>query len=82
MKNAHKRHNYLTWASRLFFSDRSLRERTKGSEDKDSKKVYDQEVLYKLCLIPIEFTRKGNSLYTVFKAGDATQSAESHHTMV
>lgn len=80
--NAHKRLiTTLTWASRSFFSDRSLRERTWGSEDKDSKKVLDQEVLCKLCLIPIEFIRKDNIFYTVCKVGDGTESAQSRHTM-
>ena len=59
---------------RLFFSGKSLRGKTRGSEDKEDSKVWNQEVLNNLCLMPNTFIKNCHILYIVFMKENQQQN--------
>lgn len=70
-----------TWTSRLLFRNTFLRG-DQGIRQWRDRKVEDQQVLQKLCLLPSRFAKKYSALYIVFGVGeDGTESAECCHTV-
>lgn len=69
----------VAWTSRLFFSVTSLGGRTRGSEDKEDRKIWDQEVFEQAVLRPSTFIKKCGVLYTVFLKGKMQVSAKIYH---